>query len=217
MSKYKRKWLESDLQGLDVFRNPKSSLEQYCTPPRLAADIIHAVDEDIHLSGKAVLDLGCGCGILGLGCAIVGANKVLGVDIDDEAITVAKQNRDRFSIYGETVSFIQQDVQKLIGDSLPAGLNKFDIVITNPPFGIRALHSKNIDQCFVRKGLEFAGIVYCIHKSSIRKFWIDKAKELNASVDFLIQEVSFTIDRTYRFHKHDEHDIVVDLMKFSKK
>jgi len=40
------------------------------------------------LQGKAVGDLGCGGGTLGLGCAMLGAGSVLGVDIDPDSLAL---------------------------------------------------------------------------------------------------------------------------------
>ncbi len=40
----------------------------------------------------SVLDVGCGTGILGMGAALFGANKVLGIDNDPEAVRVAIEN-----------------------------------------------------------------------------------------------------------------------------
>ncbi len=40
----------------------------------------------------SVLDVGCGTGILGMGAALFGADKVLGIDNDPEAVRVANEN-----------------------------------------------------------------------------------------------------------------------------
>jgi ribosomal protein L11 methyltransferase len=42
--------------------------------------------------GKAVLDLGCGSGILAISALLLGAKSALGVDIDETAVRVAKEN-----------------------------------------------------------------------------------------------------------------------------
>ena len=42
------------------------------------------------LQGKAVGDLGCGGGTLGLGCAMLGAGSVLGVDIDPGSLALVR-------------------------------------------------------------------------------------------------------------------------------
>ena len=45
--------------------------------------------------GERVLDYGCGSGILGIAAAKLGAAGVLGVDIDDNALTAARDNAQR--------------------------------------------------------------------------------------------------------------------------
>eukprot|EP00957_Ditylum_brightwellii_P039443 2983801-Ditylum_brightwellii.AAC.1 len=42
--------------------------------------------------GKAALDLGCGMGMLMLGCVVMGCDNVWGVDCDAEFMEVAKEN-----------------------------------------------------------------------------------------------------------------------------
>ena len=145
--KVKVRSLESDLECLDVFDYPKLHLEQYHTPPRIAAEMLHAIDLDVGLSGKTVLDLGCGCGILGLGCVNCGAAKVLGVDIDETALTTAERNRDEVGVSSEHIRFLQCDVSSLKKEDLP---EDFDVCVSNPPFGTR---TKNLDYCFLKKGL----------------------------------------------------------------
>jgi ribosomal protein L11 methyltransferase len=50
---------------------------------------------DKVMSGATVLDYGCGSGILGLAAARLGAGRVVGVDIDDNALTAAGDNAQR--------------------------------------------------------------------------------------------------------------------------
>ncbi|MDA0190512.1 MAG: 50S ribosomal protein L11 methyltransferase [Proteobacteria bacterium] len=45
-------------------------------------------------SGVSVLDYGCGSGILAIAAAKLGAGEVLGVDIDPQAVTAARNNAD---------------------------------------------------------------------------------------------------------------------------
>ena len=47
--------------------------------------------ETLH-GGETLLDYGCGSGILGIAAAKLGAGSVLGVDIDDNALTAARDN-----------------------------------------------------------------------------------------------------------------------------
>lgn len=212
----KQKRLCSDLEQLEVFENPKLYLEQYYTPPRFAAEVLHAVDMDIGLSGKSVLDLGCGCGILGLGCMNSGAMKTLGIDVDREALDIAERNRDDVGLTSETVLFFEADILNLQQENLPVNFRAFDVVVSNPPFGIWS-NDKNIDVLFVRKGLDFASVVYSIHKSSTHKFLIKKAKEMDVQLDFLCVNKDFPVAGTYKFHRSKEYSIKVDLAKFERK
>jgi predicted RNA methylase len=41
----------------------------------------------------------------------------------------------------------------------------FDTVVMNPPFGTR---NTGIDTAFVLKGMEYASVVYSLHKTSTR-------------------------------------------------
>jgi len=58
----KTKQLESMLCSLQTFSNPKWALEQYQTPPRLAAQVVKEAAERDDVEERAVLDLGCGAG-----------------------------------------------------------------------------------------------------------------------------------------------------------
>ncbi|MGI6204309.1 MAG: 50S ribosomal protein L11 methyltransferase [Anaerovoracaceae bacterium] len=49
------------------------------------------IDEE-GCAGKYVLDVGCGSGILSIAAAKLGAERVLGIDIDEEAVTSATEN-----------------------------------------------------------------------------------------------------------------------------
>ena len=46
-------------------------------------------------SGVSLLDYGCGSGILGIAAAKLGANEVVGIDIDPQAVTAARGNAER--------------------------------------------------------------------------------------------------------------------------
>lgn len=48
--------------------------------------------------GVAVLDYGCGSGILGIAAAKLGASSVLGIDIDDKALEAATYNAERNNV-----------------------------------------------------------------------------------------------------------------------
>ena len=53
-----------------------------------------------HVPGKTVLDFGCGSGILGIAAAKYGADSVVGVDIDERAVSTANENAKRNDVSG---------------------------------------------------------------------------------------------------------------------
>ncbi|KVG66695.1 50S ribosomal protein L11 methyltransferase [Burkholderia pseudomultivorans] len=69
--------------------------------------------------GQSVLDYGCGSGILAILAKKCGANPVVGIDIDPQAVESARQNSERN----------RADVTYGLPDACPAG--EFDIVVAN--------------------------------------------------------------------------------------
>ncbi|AIO41856.1 ribosomal protein L11 methyltransferase [Burkholderia cenocepacia] len=69
--------------------------------------------------GQSVLDYGCGSGILAILARKCGANPVVGIDIDPQAVESARQNSERN----------HAEVTYGLPDACPAG--EFDIVVAN--------------------------------------------------------------------------------------
>ena len=75
------------------WKHSQIRLEQYPTSPTLTASVVlMALSHDDVGPGRSVLDLGCGTGMLLMGCALVDSDVVMGVDCDGEALAVAAQN-----------------------------------------------------------------------------------------------------------------------------
>ena len=74
------------LSKLKGFGSPSVALEQYPTDSEMAAELLWSACMRGDVSGKAVADLGCGTGVLGIGCLLMGAEKVFFVDSDGEAL-----------------------------------------------------------------------------------------------------------------------------------
>ena len=77
---------------------------------------------------KAILDIGTGSGCIAIACALYMPDaKVDAVDLQQEALDVAKMNIARYQLESR-VSLYQADVY----DGLPD--NQYDIIISNPPY-----------------------------------------------------------------------------------
>lgn len=75
-----------------------------------------------NLSGKTVVDFGCGSGILAIAALKLGAKRVIGVDIDPQAILASRDNAERNGVADKIELYLPADQ--------PEGL-KADVVVAN--------------------------------------------------------------------------------------
>jgi putative methylase len=195
-----KKALEVMLSRLRGFKEAKVSEEQYTTPSAIAAEVLWKAFFNGDIEGKAVIDLGAGTGILGLGSLLLGAKKVFLVDKDKESIAVLEENlkvvRDLGKDLGE--AFI---VEK---DAVEFG-EKADTVIMNPPFGTK---SKHADKEFLLKAFELADSIYSFHKTATEEYIVGlserKGFRLAERFDF-----SFMLRNTMKHHRKKKEYIAV--------
>lgn len=203
----KLKTLEHLLQNVEGFDKPKISLEQYMTTPHLSANILHSIQSTYgDIEGKIVADLGCGCGMLTIGTQLLGAAYTVGFDIDPDALEICSSNISDYDI--QNCDIVACDVTT----SLSSWEGFFDTVIMNPPFGTR---NKGVDVEFIKAGLQLANVVYSLHKTSTRDFFLRKCKDLNVQCK-VMAELRFDLANTHKFHKKNSVDIFVDVLRFYK-
>ncbi|XP_029385888.1 rRNA N(6)-adenosine-methyltransferase METTL5 [Echeneis naucrates] len=205
----KLKELESCLQQVDVFEEPKILLEQYPTSPHIAACMLYTIHNTFDdIEGKLVADLGCGCGVLSIGAAMLDAGLCVGFDIDDDALGIFRRNAEEFEI--SNLDLLQCDLCSLEPDVYA---QKFDTVIMNPPFGTK--HNQGMDMKFLKAALTMAETaVYSLHKTSTRDHIQKKAKDWGAKME-VIAELRYDLPASYKFHKKKSVDIQVDFLRFS--
>jgi predicted RNA methylase len=204
----KLKELECHLQEVDGFDEPKILLEQYPTRPHIAACMIHTIASTFNdIEDLSILDLGCGSGVLAIGCVMLGAASVLGVDIDADALDTCQQNLEAFEM--DSVDLVNMSVA-----SADEGLrNKFDVVVMNPPFGTK--HNKGLDLLFLEKGIKLATrAVYSLHKTSTREHVLKKGEAWGTKPQVLA-ELRYDLPATYKHHKKASVDIQVDFIRFA--
>lgn len=209
MTCLKLKELESYLQDIDIFEKPKVWLEQYATSPHISSRMLYTMQSCYgDVAGKFVADLGCGCGVLSAGAAMLGAAQCVGFEIDSDALSTFSQNISELEL--TNVDVVQCDVV----EGLPVCLDKkFDIVVMNPPFGTK--FNKGIDVKFLEQAVKLAsGAVYSLHKTSTREYILNKAKSWKMKAEVLA-ELRFNLPASYKFHKKDCVDIDVDFIRFS--
>jgi len=84
--------------------------------------------------GEAVLDYGCGSGVLAIAAKKLGASVVRGVDIDPQAIVASRANAER---NGVTAAFSERDVEAGPVDVLVANILAAPLTVMAPLFARR--------------------------------------------------------------------------------
>lgn len=102
-------------------------------------------------SEQTVVDFGCGSGILGIAALKLGAKRVIGVDIDPQAIEASSANAKRNNVEGQIELYLPKDQPKDF---------QADVVVANILAGPLA-ELKNIISAYVKPGglLALSGIL----------------------------------------------------------
>jgi putative methylase len=145
------------------FDEPRAPLEQYRTPPEVAASLIHTADLQGDIDGRTVVDLGCGTGMLALAAALRGPERVLGLDLDPAPLATAEANEARIASTA-TVEWLRADATRA-----PLCPSKPVTVVMNPPFGAQT-GNEHADRAFLETTAEIASISYSIHNAGSREF-----------------------------------------------
>jgi len=212
--------LELFLSQIQPHPHPQAHLEQYTVSEAVAATMLYlAAYTHDDVIGKTVLDLGCGTGRLALAASFLGAQLVVGVDIDKAAVRIASDNAEQAGL--------KANVQWVVGD-IGAVAGRFDTVLQNPPFGVQ---KRAADRKFLEKALGIGRMVYSLHKHPrtdkqlIKRLKANAGSLMRVSPSPFIQKFAedhggsveavyallMTIPRMFDFHTKSRHDFVVDL------
>ena len=193
-----KRQLEIHLEKLKILQTPKLGLEQYPVSSDVAAELLYMAGfEHRDLRGQTI-DLGTGTGRLAIGAAMMKSMKVVGVDIDETAIALARENA---VAAGVQVEWLVSDIDEVEG--------KYDTVIMNPPYGTRSPH---LDVRFLERAFELAPISYSIHKSSTRDYLRGVIAKKGRRVD-AVRSMSLNIPNLFPFHHKKWENVKVDLYR----
>jgi len=206
MKKLKVKNIESYLEGVDTFEKPNVELEQYQTPPRVAAEILCQMENEFgDISGLNIGDFGCGTGIFTIGCDMLGASFTTGIDFDGKALLQAQKNTEDMEC-NEKIDFMNMDICNMKFRKT----KEFETVVMNPPFGTR---KAGIDMIFLQKAIEnCSGAIYSIHKSSTRDFIVKQCVKWDVKCEIL-KTFDFELPKIFKFQKMDKGFTEVDLIR----
>lgn len=121
----KLKEFEWALQDVKQFDKPKVKLEQYPTSAHLASRVVFNAENSYgDIEDKSVLDLGCGPCILGIAAQMFGSTYTVGIDIDSDALNIARENIQEYEV---DIDLLQANVKDLVrigsgAENLKSGL-----------------------------------------------------------------------------------------------
>ena len=78
--------------------------------------------DSLDLHGKTVVDFGCGSGILSLAALKLGAEKVIGIDIDPQALQASKANAERNGVEDRLALFLPENQPTVKADIVVANI-----------------------------------------------------------------------------------------------
>ena len=164
---------------------------QHHTTRLCIEQIIKHIHKDIE-----VLDMGCGSGILSIAALLLGAKSCTGVDIDENAVRIAKENAELNNIYAEKFTVYCGDVTEDNALREKIGFNKYDMIAVNIIAQIIVGMSETFPK-FLKKG----GLV--IASGIIEKYLPDVMDNFE-SLGFKILEVNHSEEWVSITARHDE-------------
>lgn len=182
------------LSRLKVFDKPELLKEQYPTDSEVAAELLWSAFMNEDIKNRVIADFGCGTGILGIGCLLLGAKRVYFVDSDRKVLGLLKKNLD---FVEEKIGRKIKNNSVIINKEIKNFGEKTDAVVQNPPFGTKKRHA---DKEFLEKAMKTADVIYSFHKPQSVDF-ISKLAEEN---DFMVTHIyrfSFSLKKVFVFHK----------------
>lgn len=198
--------LEMALQSIPHNPDPNIELEQYSTSAKIAADILWNAYSLGDVKGLKIVDLGTGTGILAIGAALLGAREVVGVDVDQQVIEIARRETSKNCLESST-KFVSRNVIDFNEEA--------DTVIQNPPFGAQKLHKKSADRLFMVKSLEIAPIVYSFHLRETEEF-VEKFFKSHGGLITHRFYYDFPIFHIYDFHQKEKINIEVVVFRVKR-
>lgn len=200
-----RRRLAQELAVVAGFANPRAPLEQYHTPPDLAAHIVHDADLQGDIEYRLVVDLGCGTGMLALGAALRAPRAVVGVDIDPAPLETARTNERRVGARAD-IEWIRADATRA-PLCPPVGVT----VVMNPPFGAQP-DREHADRAFLATAAEVSDVSYSVHNEGSREFVEAFARDNDGTVTRAFR-AEIDLPRQFEFHDRDVEVIEAEVFR----
>ncbi|PSQ01259.1 RNA methyltransferase [Halobacteriales archaeon QS_4_70_19] len=193
-----RRRLAQELGVVTGFEDPVAALEQYHTPPDLAAHIVHVADLQGDIQDETVLDLGCGTGMLALAAALRSPAQIVGVELGADALATARANERRVGARADT-AWVRGDATRLPLDPPPCTM------LMNPPFGAQG-GNEHADRAFLETAATVARVSYSVHNEGSESFVESFAADNGGEVTHAFRaELELP-------HQFDHHEAAADVV-----
>ena len=231
-----KKRLGMVLSGLPDHPNPKSELEQVRTPGTIAAMLLEHGWACDDIEDRFLADLGCGTGVLSLGAAIMGAEFVVGYDIDRASVSLGEQ-AIQHTVEAAPIALHTADIRDLsatrVLEDLRADYAQYlvengidpaettppahvDTVIMNPPFGADLVsRSRGGDRIFLALAFQLADTVLSIHPTNTEGFLAAFARDAGFNAAKM-ESVNWSLPARFAHHRKEVHTIPVGLYRFTR-
>lgn len=201
-----RRTLAKRLGVVAGFDDPRVELEQYPTPPELAAHIVHVADLQGDLAGRTVVDLGTGTGMLALAAALRGAELVVGVELDRDPLATAVGNEDKIGTSSE-IEWIQGDATRA-----PVVPERSETtVVMNPPFGAQD-GNRGADREFLETARSIADVSYSVHNEGSQGFLEAYTDDVGGEITHAF-EAEFDLENQFSFHDAERRTLDAEVYR----
>ncbi len=213
-----RRTLARRLEDVADFGEPSADLEQYLTPAEVAAHICHFASLQGDLAGDTVVDLGTGTGMLAIGAGFCDADRVIGIDIDPDALALARRNAQSILTdqSGGAVSSKESTacspLEWVQGDVTRPPLSVTDAtVLSNPPFGAQR-GNRHADRDFLETTRSIAATSYTIHNEGSQEFVESYAEDAGGTVTHAFR-ATFSLDNRLEFHTDESRTLEAEVFR----
>ena len=201
----RKKHLEMKLQSIPNHPKPKVGLEQYTTPAVIASDLVWNAFALGDIEDRDVIDLGCGTGVFAIASALMGASSSIGVDVDEDSISLAMDVKDKLKV--DNADFIVSDIDEFNHES------NADTVFQNPPFGSQRNAKSGQDLKFVQKAIDLnPDVLYSFHMASTQDFLIGYYEDNGLEITHIFR-YNFPIPKIYDFHTKEKRNVDVIVIR----
>lgn len=206
---HSRRSLARRLEDVEDFTDPSVELEQYLTPPELAANVLHVAALQGDLSGRTVLDLGTGTGMFAVGASFADPSplRVVGLDRDAAALETARENARR--VGDGPIDWIRADATR------PPLACSDATVLSNPPFGAQR-GRRHADRAFLESARDLGRVSYTVHNRGSQGFVESFAADEGGAVTHAFR-AAFPVDRRFAFHDDEERELAVEVFRIEWK